>query len=313
MSLFVSAATASSLPTLRLLVEPNAGIGPIDALLAGAKHSVDLVVYELADPSVEKILANDVERGVVVRVLLERIDEQSHNAAAITYLRAHHVTVRWAADPGIELTHEKAAVIDDRTALIMTLNLVAEDYATTRDFAVIDTDPRDVAAIERVFTADWQGDTVVPQTGTDLVWSPGAEAPLVSLIDGARHTLLVENEEMDDPYITAPLEHAARRGVKVEIVMTAASSWDAAFAVLTAAGANVRTYASSAHLYIHAKAVVADVGYADARAFVGSQNFSIASLVHNRELGIVTRTAAIVNDLSSVIAGDFANAHPWVP
>jgi len=61
------------------------------------------------------------------------------------------VSVRWASDPGIELTHEKSAVIDSNTALVMTLNLVATDYASTRDFAVVDTMPSDVAAIERSF------------------------------------------------------------------------------------------------------------------------------------------------------------------
>ena len=133
-------AGGTTAPTLRLLTEPSAGIAPIDALFSGAKRSVDLVVYELADPHLEAILAGDAARGVKVRVLLDRDDEESHNAAAYAYLEAHHVPVRWASDPGIDLTHEKAAVIDNTTALVMTLNLVASDYATTRDFAVVDTD-----------------------------------------------------------------------------------------------------------------------------------------------------------------------------
>lgn len=296
---------------LRLLTEPSAGIAPIDALCSGAKHSIDLVVYELADPHLEAILAADAARGVTVRVLLDRDDEESHNAAAYAYLQAHHVAVRWASNSGIELTHEKAAVIDGKTALVMTLNLVAEDYASTRDFAIVDTQPRDVAAIDAVFTADWRGDTITPPSDPDLVWSPGAEAALVSVINGAHHSLLVENEEMADPYITAPLEAAAHRDVRVEVVMTASSSWGSAFDALAKAGVAIRTYAESAPLYIHAKAIVADAGTNNARAFLGSQNFSITSLVHNRELGIVTGSPAIVSGVASVIAGDFSEAGPW--
>jgi phosphatidylserine/phosphatidylglycerophosphate/cardiolipin synthase-like enzyme len=304
-------AAATAAPALRLLTEPNAGIAPIYALFAGAKRSVDLVVYELADPHLEAILAADVARGVAVRVLLDRDNEESQNAAAYAYLEAHHVPVRWASDPGIELTHEKAAVIDNTTALVMTLNLVADDYASTRDFAVVDTDRADIGAIERVFIADWDEVPVGPFTGADLVWSPGAEAALVGVIDGAHHSLLLENEEMADPYITTPLEAAARRGVRVEVVMTASSSWDSAFNALAKAGVAVRTYAESAPLYIHAKTVVADAGTADARAFVGSQNFSITSIIHNRELGIITSSSAIVSGLASVVADDFAGAMPW--
>ena len=304
-------AFAAAASSLRLLVEPNAGIAPIDTLISSASRSVELVIYELADPHLEALLAADAARGLSVRVLLDRDEEESHNAAAVAYLSAHHVAVRWASDPGIGLTHEKAAVIDGRTALIMTMNLVAGDYPTTRDFAVVDTAPADVDAIESVFSADWRGVRVTPTNGADLVWSPGAEASLVSVIRGAHHSLIVENEEMADPYITSPLEQAARRGVNVEITMTASASWDSAFDALVAAGVSIRTYSSSAHLYIHAKAIVADPGQRDARAFVGSQNFSITSLVHNRELGIVTSVPSIVNGLAAVLATDYAGGRPW--
>ncbi|MGH9304071.1 MAG: phospholipase D-like domain-containing protein [Acidimicrobiales bacterium] len=311
-SLRTVAARAAASP-LRLITEPAAGIGPVDKLLASARHSVELVVYELADAHLEAILAADEARGVSVRVLLDRRYEQSHNEAAYSYLTRHHVTVRWASAPGIYLTHEKAVVVDGRTALVMTFNLVAYYYSTTRDFAVVDTRPRDVGAIEHVFNADWAHTGVLPSSGADLVWSPGAEGALVRLIDGARRSLLIENEEMNDPYITAPLEAAARRGARVEVVMTASSAWDAAFDALSRAGVIVRTYSPRARLYIHAKAIVADAGHADEKVFVGSENFSIASLVYNRELGIITGQPSIVRGLERVVKGDFARGSPWHP
>ena len=61
--------------------------------------------------------------------------------------------------------------------------------------------------------------------------------------------------------------------------MTAQSDWDSAFSALVKAGAHVRTYKDSTKvLYIHAKAVVADAGNSDEQMFVGSENFSVASL-----------------------------------
>jgi phosphatidylserine/phosphatidylglycerophosphate/cardiolipin synthase-like enzyme len=305
---FAGASTSS--PGLSLITEPNAGMAPIDRLLAGATHSVDLTMYEFSDPATEKVLATDAARGVTVRVLLDQHHEQSANEAAFSYLEHHGVEVRWAP-ARFDLTHEKAAVIDDRVALVMTINFTAQYYATTRDFAIVDTEPADVQAIESVFASDWSNRSVTPPSGDDLVWSPGSEAAIVSVIDGAHHTLVVENEEMDDRYVTTPLEAAARRGVDVEIVMTNSSEWSSAFGQLAAAGVHIRTYAPNASRYIHAKAIVADAGYSDAEVFVGSQNFSIASLVYNRELGIVTSSPAIVHGIDSVMQGDFAQAARW--
>jgi phosphatidylserine/phosphatidylglycerophosphate/cardiolipin synthase-like enzyme len=151
----VLTATASAAASgLALITEPNAGMAPIYHLLEGAKRSVDLTMYELSDPTAEAILAADAARGVTVRVLLDEHYEQSENTPAFTYLTAHRVAVRWAPSR-YDLTHEKAAVIDGTTALVMTLNLTSQYYATTRDFAVVDTEPTDVAAIETVFAADW--------------------------------------------------------------------------------------------------------------------------------------------------------------
>ena len=304
-------ATASATVTgLSLITEPNAGMTPIYHLLEAAKHSVDLTMYEFSDPTAEAILAADAKRGVSVRVLLDEHYEQSANSSAFNYLRAHHVAVRWASSR-YDLTHEKAAVIDRHTALVMSLNFTAQYYSTTRDFAVVDSEAADVAAIEAVFAADWSGTSITPPEGVDLVWSPGAEPALVRVIESARHSLLIENEEMGDPYITAPLEAAARRGVRVEVVMTNSSEWTVPFEELIGAGALVHTYSPSASLYIHAKAIVADVGYQDAEAFIGSQNFSIASLLYNRELGIVTRSGAITRAAASVVRRDFSHASPW--
>src|ERR1022692_2189329 len=65
--------------------------------------------------------------------------------------------------------------------------------------------------------------------------------------------------------------------------------------------------------HIHAKAIVADAGTPGQRVLAGSQNFSVASLDYNRELGIVTRDPAVVAAISIVLAGDYARATPFSP
>ncbi len=300
-------------PVLRVLTEPAAGTGPIYQLITGARSSVDLTMYELADPTAEADLAADAARGVDVRVLLDQHLERSANTGAYDYLTARGVHVRWG--PAGTTYHQKTLTVDDATSVIMTGNLVADDYPGTRDFAVIDTGRADVAAIVATFDADFAGAAITPPDGTDLVWSPtNAQASVLSVINGAARTLAVEDEEMDDPAVTDALAAAARRGADVKITMTADPEWDQAFAELARAGAHIRLYADdSSALYIHAKAIVADAGLPGQRVLVGSQNFSVASLDYNRELGILTSDPAVVAAIAATTAGDYAGAAPYAP
>lgn len=290
-----------------LVTEPNQGMGTIYSLMSSPQHTLDMTMYELSDPQAVDILEADARRGVVVRVLLDSDYESSYNQSAFNSLSSNGVQVRWA--PAGTIFHQKTITVDGRTSAIMTLNLTNAYYSTSRDFAVVTTDTQDVAAIEQVFSEDWNGSgppTAGP-TGLDLVWSPGAQSSIVSLIDSARSSLLVENEEMDDSSVTTALEGAAERGVSVEVVMTYSSSWAGAFSQLVDAGVKVSTYPSEGPLYVHAKVIVAD----GASLFLGSQNFSVSSLDYNRELGIITSDPALVGAVSQTVSADFAGATPF--
>ena len=294
---------------LSLITEPGPGDRPFLQAVQSAQSSADLVMYELSDPTFEQALVSAEKRGVQVRVLLNGGyygGGSSANKAAYSYLKANGVPVRWSPSR-FALTHQKTLVADDKTAYIMTLNLVDEDYSTSRDFAVADTNSHDVSAIETTFTADWNNQSIKPSDGVDLLWSPGALDSQLSLIKSARHTLDVYNEEMDDSAVTSELEAAARRRVDVKVVMTASSDWDSAFKKLTGAGVHVRTYKQDASLYIHAKMILVD----GRRVFLGSQNFSAGSLDDNRELGIILGTGAIIRSLKGTFARDYAHATPF--
>ena len=291
---------------LRVLAEPQAGVSELYRLINGAKSSVDLTMYELKDQTAESDLAADAKRGVDVRVILDSHLEKSSNTATYDYLSAHRVHVTWA--PSGTTYHQKTLTVDGKTSVVMTLNMVSEDYAGTRDFAVIDTSRADVSAVVATFNADFAHKKITPPDGADLVWSPtNSQAAILAVINSAKHTLAVENEEMGDTVITKALEADAKRGVDVKITMTANSEWNSAFRALVKAGAHVRTYKdSSSVLYIHAKAVVADAGLAGEQMFVGSENFSTASLRRNRELGIRTTNKPVISAVAAVLAADYA-------
>ena len=290
-----------------LIIEPDAGITTIYDLLQSATKSIDMTMYELIDPQAEQILGQQAAKGLVVRVLLDQNLEKSRNTAAFNYLAAHGVKVAWAAK-SYAATHQKTITIDSATSVIMTLNLDSVDYAGTRDFALINTDPTDVAAIEATFNADFSGMAITPSDGTDLVWSPtNSQSALIGLIGSATSTLAVENEEMSDTAIVSALEAAAKRGVAVQITMSANPAYATELDALDKAGAQIRTYAQTASLYIHAKVIVADAS----KAFLGSENFSSASLTKNRELGIILSDAGVIKSLQTTLASDFAGGTPF--
>jgi hypothetical protein len=308
--LAITAAGASAQYTL--VTEPGQGITPIYNFIGTAKKTIDMTMYEFTDTQGEQLLAQAAAAGVIVRVILDQNLEKSSNTAAYNYLSENGVQVHWA-NPTYAATHQKTITVDGATSAIMTLNLTSQYYSTSRDFAVIENDPNDVAAIEQTFNADFQNSAITPPDGDDLVWSPtNSQSALLALINGAQHTLLVENEEMSDTDIVDALVSAASRGVLLQIAMTNDDNdYASEFDKLTAAGAEIGTYAETASLYIHAKVILADYGSPDAQVFIGSENFSNASLTENRELGLIISNAAIMASIYSTLTSDFTGGTPW--
>jgi phosphatidylserine/phosphatidylglycerophosphate/cardiolipin synthase-like enzyme len=254
-----------------------------------------------------KDLIADRKRGVRVRVILDTNRERSRNLPAFRALQAGGVAVVWA-DTGYEATHQKTITVDGAESLVASFNLTDEYYTTTRDFGIWDTNRSDVSAIEAVFRADFAHRPVTPSDGADLVWSPGSQTQMMAVITGAKHSLSIENEEMGDSAITRAIVAAARRGVKVEVTMTANGTYDDDFASIVGAGGHVHLYVNGrSDLYIHAKATIADAGLRTQRMYFGSINFSSASMNYNRELGIITTDAAIVKKVNAVVRSDFGD------
>ena len=302
-----SGTTTTAAGRLALITEPQAGVAPVLSALRGARHQVDMVMYEDEDSQVNAALAADEHRGVKVRVLLNGGyygEGSKENQTAYTYLQAHSVPVKWTPSY-FALTHQKTLLVDGR-AYIFTFNLTPQYYASSRDFGVIDTIAADERAVQQTFDADWSGQRIAASNGADLLWSPGSKQAQVSLIESAQGFLGIYNEEMDSAPIEQALEADAKRGVNVEVTMTYDSSWKGAFTQLSAAGVHIRTYSASAPLYIHAKMILTS-----SRVFVGSQNFSDTSLEKNRELGLITSNPTIRASLRRTFDADYAGARPY--
>lgn len=293
---------------------PGATFTPVYAFMNSATRTLDITMYELVDTAAQQNLTALAQRGVKVRVILDQKLEKANNQATFTYLNGHGVRCVWA-NPQYAATHQKTITADGKRALILSANLTSRYYVSSRDFAYLDTNSRHVAEIERVFNADFASATVTPAAAGALIWSPNlSRSALLAIINGARHTLVVENEEMADPNITSALANRARSGVAVTVVMTNSRNvYAAAFDQLSAAGAKVYTYAWNAPLYIHAKVILADVGTSAQRGYLGSINFSAASETKNRELGTTLATTSVLQALATTLGADAKGGTLWVP
>lgn len=145
-----------------------------------------------------------------------------------------------------------------------------------------------------------------------MVWSPtDSQNRLLALINGAQHSLDVEELEFGDTTLVNAIVAAERRGVAVRVVGMDPSSYRNNFTSVVNAGGKVVTYDGQHGLYIHAKAIVADYGTGTAKVFAGSENFSDNSLNHNRELGLIINDSGVLGGIESTFNSDFAGGTPF--
>lgn len=293
---------------VELIVEPDDGVRALTRAIRNANTSIWLTMYELTNHTIIHDLEYAHASGVDVRVILEPHPYGAYdnpNLSAYNNLMAADIAVHWSSSRFL-LTHEKCMLVDDATAYIMTTNFTRAAFRTNREFDVVDHDQRDAAAVRALFQADWNDHTYTPRD-PDLPVSPTDARPLLAaLIGAARHSLDVYAEELQDTGMEDALGAAARRGVRVRLILPAPSGADhdaPGVAAVTSAGVQVRRLAQS-YLYVHAKAIVVD----GRRAFVGSQNFSAASLDKNRELGVIVADPDAISGIESTFNSDWRYA-----
>ena len=112
------------------------------ALLAHATTSVDVAANYLTSWTVQDALAAAVQRGVAVHVVLNPTAYGAH--AAMVWLTAHGVTVRWA--PTTPYLHAKILIVDGRTLWIGSSNFSYHGLSVNQELDTVVAMPPGVAA-----------------------------------------------------------------------------------------------------------------------------------------------------------------------
>lgn len=287
-----STRTAPDAGSRGLVVLPEDGRFAILDEINGARSTIDLYIYLLPADEVIEALHEAHDRGVVVRVILERdpFGGGNSNQAAYDRLDAAGIDVRWASDR-FRFSHVKTFVVDSRIAVVMTLNLSWSALTANREFAVITTAADDVDTISALFEADWQDMDFTPSGS--IVTSPDNSRDVVTaLITSATTSIEIYAEVIRDRLVRDQLIAASRDGVLVRILVPTSPSDDdlLIYRELESSGIQVKLLADK---YSHAKAIIVDGKV----ALIGSQNLTQTSLTENREVGIVLDDFANVDRL----------------
>jgi phosphatidylserine/phosphatidylglycerophosphate/cardiolipin synthase-like enzyme len=203
--------------------------------------------------------------------------------------------------------HAKVILVDDTVAVISTGNYSKSYMLKERNFVLTDSDPWDIANLTSLFDADWQ--YLPPKLDcTRLVVSPvNAKERILSLINGATSTLVIESMQFADTSVRSAVLARKAAGVDVRVLLASPTWIDANQSAASLLASNDIPARWMSTPSVHVKAMVAD----GKRAYAGSENLSYTSLNKNREVGLVLTEAPAVDAIASTFEKDWASANPF--
>lgn len=204
-----------------------------------------------------------------------------------------------------------------------------------RDFSVISTDPQVIYLLNEIFEQDFKGaaydllSILARPEARKITVSPHSLNPILSFIASAKSSIEIENQYLRNAEMNQALIEAARRGVKIRLLVNsicifnrpdpvrdadAIKQWTRTFTAFDQAGIQSRNFTRKIQIagrsgYLHSKVIVVD----QKRAWVGSVNGSTQALTQNREFGIFIDDLSQVQKLRKIVLSDFQepNTESW--
>jgi phosphatidylserine/phosphatidylglycerophosphate/cardiolipin synthase-like enzyme len=296
-----------------LIVLPDDTGQPILDAINAATKNIRIKMFVFSDPDLINAVIAAQKRGVKIQVMLNpaRRDGKVENKETRTALEEADIEVK-DSNPEFGVTHEKSMVVDDETAFVKSLNWASKNLNLTRDYAVVTSHKHEVDEIIAGFEADWNRQAFEPGEHSHLIWCRGnGRQRIARLIDGANHTLFVQNERYQDSVIIERLVRASMRGVKVHVMALPPHSMKEEKLVEGVGGLRIMDDVGIKihklkHLKLHGKMLLAD----GCRAIIGSINLAPGSFDDRRELAIEVHDEDIVERLHKVAKHDWKNSHP---
>ncbi len=278
---------------MKLLVQPDAGIGPILAELKRAKFTIDTTIFRFDLGEIERAMQAAVDRGVQVRALVAHTNSDGEKLLRKLELRLldHGITLA-RSDDDLVRYHGKVLVVDRSALTLMLFNYTRLDTVRSRSFAVTTRNARLVAEALRLFEADMTRQPYAPSLGSFVVSPENSRPVLAEFVKGAKRQLLIYDPRLTDRVMLRLLQERAKKGVDVRVLGKAGKR---------SAGLDVEKLRG---LRLHARVIVRD----GRRAFLGSQSLRALELDARREVGVIVDDPSVVKQLTAVFEADWAAA-----
>jgi cardiolipin synthase A/B len=275
---------------LKLLVQPEDGIGPLVKAIQKAKKSIQIVIFRFDRVEVEKALEDAVKRGVSVEALIaftNRGGERNLRKLEMRFLERGVTVARTAGD--LVRYHGKMMIVDGKELHLLSFNFTQIDIERSRSFAVITRDKELVKAAQELFDCDCKRRSYKPGSSRFLVSPLNAREELAKFIKGAKKELLIYDVKISDRAIIRLLQERAKQGVEIQAIgkMSRHSSQ-----------ISIRQLAK---LRLHTRNLIRD----RKDAFIGSQSLRELELDSRREMGLIFRDEAAVARMMKVFQEDW--------
>jgi phosphatidylserine/phosphatidylglycerophosphate/cardiolipin synthase-like enzyme len=280
---------------VELIVQPDAGAGPIDQILRRARVSIDVCIFRFDHKTIERELALAVQRGVRVRALiahavgrraiqLRKLEDELLDSGVMV-ARTRDDLLRY---------HSKFMVVDD-TLYLFGFNFTKNDIRRCRSFGIATRHRKSVQEALRLFEADCTRQPYAPSAASNLVVSPLSARPVLEkFLRGACRDLAIYDARVRDPSMIRILHERARKGVLVRVLGKMAKA-NGSITVRPMKG-----------LRLHVRAIIRD----GTVSFVGSQSLRKQELDKRREVGLIIGNPGVTRALKRVFESDWEAAAP---
>jgi len=309
----VAAPVAAGQDQLLPLLDGTTAFAAIVEQLRGARHSIDLELYEFQRQDLAALLLDAHDRGVTVTA----IKDPSERSSRTIWAELEQGGIKVVAFPLERSTidHVKLLIVDRVRAIVGGINWGTHS-PKNRDVDVLATGPV-VDNLERVFRQDLAlaGEaSVIPSPSADrfvqiLTTHPGEgiRAAALTAIAAAHQSIDIEMFVLSDRLVLEALVLAARRGVQLRVLLDPSQPQNAAAAAqLRSVGAVVRVYRQASDELLHAKLGIFDRG----EVLFGSCNWSRSGFTRNHELDLLVRERTLALTFLSRLEQDWTASAP---
>lgn len=126
----------------------------IITLIDSAEESIDIEMYVFTSRDVIEALEHAKNRGVKVRIIIERNTIGGSNEQTFQELAAKGFNIRYAST-SYKLTHSKFMIVDGKAVLVGSHNFSNSAIHKNREASVIIREAATVDEFSRVFKKDW--------------------------------------------------------------------------------------------------------------------------------------------------------------